>query len=241
MSHWSFSIGDDSVAVITFTSSKKDASLSLAVVDELADLLESAARARERIAVIVLAGEGGSFLPDADRAEISRLAEGVEVSELSGDPKAWYRAGESLRSLRQPSVAVIDGPASGGACLLALACTFRIASERSVFGPVDLSLGIVGTHSSAHLVRLVGPTIAAELLLRRSELDAPVAKQIGLLSEVLPDEGFDAQARQWCEAIATLPRETVFAVKQAVEGSTATSRDDILATLPPNSRVPTFR
>ena len=168
MSHWSFSIGDDSVAVITFTSSKKDASLSLAVVDELADLLESAARARERVAVIVLAGEGGSFLPDADRAEIGRLAEGVEVSELSGDPKAWYRAVESLRSLRQPSVAVIDGPASGGACLLALACTFRIGSERSVFG-----WSISAWASSARTAAPISfdwwdQTIAAELLLRRA-------------------------------------------------------------------------
>jgi enoyl-CoA hydratase len=225
---------EGSVAVITFTS-PKDALLSLEQVTELADLLDGASVPRDEVSVVVLGGADGRFVPDLDQDELARWAKGEAVS---GDVFAWDRVTGALRSLPQPTVAAIDGQAAGGGCLLALACTFRIGSERSVFGPVELNAGIVGTDSSAHLVRLVGPTLAAELFLTAREIDAATARQLGLLSEVLPSEGFDAQARQWCQRIAALPPETVFGVKQAVEGSTSVSRDDVLAAQPPNSYLP---
>ena len=228
---------EDSVAVITFAASK-DASLSLDAVSELADHLDTAGAPMGEVSVVMLTGTDGRFVADVNRDELARRSEGEEVS---GDPRAWNRVVEALRSLPQPTVAAIDGPASGGGCLLALACTFRIGSERSVFGPVELDFGIVGTDSSADLVRVVGATTSAELLLTRRKVDGPTAKQIGLISEVLPSDGFDAQARRWCQSIAALPAATVFAVKQAVAGSTSASRDDILATLPPTSQIPAFR
>jgi enoyl-CoA hydratase/carnithine racemase len=225
---------EDSVAVIKFAA-PRDALLSLEQVSGLADLLDAASAPRDEVSVVVLSGADGRFVPNLDRDELTRWAEGEEVS---GDVLAWDGVTGALRSLPQPTVAAIDGQASGGGCLLALACTFRIGSERSVFGPVELNSGIVGTDSSADLVRLVGPTLGAELLLTAREVDAATAKQVGLLSEVLPSEGFDAQVRRWCQRIAALPAEMVFAVKEAVEGRTSVSRDDLLATQPPNSYLP---
>jgi enoyl-CoA hydratase/carnithine racemase len=230
---WTLEI-EDSVAVIAFTDSQ-DAFLSFAAVTELADLLDSASAPREEVSVVMLTGKDGGFVPDVDRDELARRSEGEAVS---GDVLAWHRVTSGLGSLPQPTVAAVDGHAAGGGCLLALACTFRIGSERSVFGPVELNFGIVGTDSSAHLIRLVGATLGAELLLTRRETDAPTAKQIGLISEVLPSKGFDAQVRRWCQRLAALPPATVFAVKQAVMGSSSASRDEVLALQPPGSTVP---
>jgi enoyl-CoA hydratase len=225
---------EDGIAVLRFQNSE-DALLSLSVLTELADLLDSAGASRNEVSIVVLTGADGKFVPDVDRGELARRVEGEEVS---GDASAWSRAVEALTSLPQPTVAAIDGEAVGGGSLLALACTLRIGSERSVFGPVELDFGIVGTESSAYLVRLVGKATAAELLLTRRELDAATAKEIGLINEVLPSEGFDAQVREWCQKIASLEPATVFAVKQALERSTPASRDDIVATLPPASQTP---
>jgi enoyl-CoA hydratase/carnithine racemase len=225
---------EDSVAVITFTHSE-NGSLSFAAVTELADLLDAVTASRDNASVVLLTGTDGRFVPDVDRDELSRRSEGEEVS---GDVLAWHRVTAALRSLPQPTVAAIDGTAGGGGCLLALACTFRIGSERSVFGPVELNLEVVGTDSSAHLVRLVGATIGAELLLTERDMDAAAAKQLGFINEVLPSEDFATQARQWCQRIAALPPETVFAIKQAVDGSTSASRDDVLAAQPLNSSAP---
>jgi enoyl-CoA hydratase len=231
MAYWALEI-EDSVAVITYSG---DELLSFDAVTELADLLDTASAPRNEVSVVMLTGSDGAFVPDVDRDELVRRSEGEEVG---GDELAWHRVTSGLRLLPQPTVAAVDGQAAGGPCLLALACTFRIGSEGSVFGPIELNFGIVGTDSSADLVRLVGATLGAELLLTRRETDAPTAKRIGLVSEVLPSKGFDAQARQWCQRIAALPPATVFAIKQAVEGSSSASRDEVLALQPPGSPVP---
>jgi enoyl-CoA hydratase len=222
---------EDSVAVIASTHSQKDV-LSLGAVTELADVLDSASAPRDEVSVVVLTGTDGRFVPDIDREELVRRSEGEEVS---GDVLAWHRVTSALESMPQPTVTAIDGNAAGGGCVLALACTFRIGSDRSVFGPVEFNLGIVGTDSSANLVQLVGPATAAELLLTERQIDAAAAKQVGLMNEVLPSEDFATQARQWCQRIAALPPVTVFAVKQAVQGSTSASRDEVLDLQPPNS------
>ena len=230
VANWTLEI-KDSVAVITRPHSEEDA-LSFDAVTELADLLDTASAPRDEVSVVAITGTDGRFVPDVDRDELSRRSEGEAVS---GDALAWHRVTVALESVPQPTVAAIDGKASGGSFLLAMACTFRLGSERSLFGPVELNLGVVGTDSSAHLVRLVGPAIGAELLLTKRDMDAATAKQMGLISEVLPSEGFDAKARQWCERIAALPAATVFAIKQAVRGSTGASRDELLGAQPPNS------
>jgi enoyl-CoA hydratase len=219
------------VAVITSRHSAEQL-LSLGELTELAALLDGARGLGDEASVVMLTGTDGRFLPDADREELSRRAEGGEVS---GDGLAWHRVTTALRSMPQPTVAAIDGNARGGAGLLAVACTLRIASERSLFGPFDLDLGIIGTGTSAYLVRLVGPAVAYELLLSQRAIDAPAARGLGLTNELLPAESFAGHVRDWLQRITTFPTATVFAVKRAVEGSTSASRDDVLAALPPIS------
>jgi enoyl-CoA hydratase len=222
---------DDSVAVITCTLAENDL-LSFGAVSELADLVDTTSAPRDKVSVVVITGTDGRFVPDVDRDELARRSEGEAVN---GDDLAWHRVSAALGSMPQPTVAAIDGNAGSGGCVLALACTIRIGSERFVFGPVEPHLGVVGTDSSANLVRLVGPAIGAELLLTERDLDAATAKQIGLINEVLPTKEFDAQARQWCHRIAVLPPATVFGIKQAVKGSTSASRNELLDAQPPNS------
>lgn len=136
---------------------------------------------------------------------------------MSGDDLAWHRVTKALESMPQPTVAAIDGNATSGGMLIALACSFRIAGERSTFGPVEINLGVVGTDSSANLVRLVGPGTALELLLTGRAVEAATAKQIGLVNDVLPGRKFAASAREWARRLAALPPVSVFAIKHAVD------------------------
>jgi enoyl-CoA hydratase/carnithine racemase len=226
---WTLEI-ENGVAVITYTPAG-NASLSFAAVAELAGLLETGSAVKDGVSVVVLTGSGGGFLPDGDRDELARIA---EDGAGDGDALAWHRATTALRSLPQPTVAAIEGEARGGACLLALACTLRIAGDASVLGPLELGLGVVGTDISADLVRLAGPATAAVLLLTGRQVDAASAKQLGLVDELLPTDDFAARARDWCQRIATSPPDAVFAIKQAVEWSTSASRGDLRASQPPN-------
>lgn len=234
MACWSVGI-EDSVAVVTFTRSPRNL-MSLAAMTELADALDDlAARTNEVTVVVLTGGVDGYFIADADRDELARAAsQGLEgdpgAQALEGDPGAWFRALSALESMPQPTVAAIDGEVGGGGCATALACTLRIGSERARVGPFEVNVGIVGSDSAQRLERVVGPAVAAELLLSGRIVQAEEARQIGLLNDVLPGEGFGDHVGQWCGRIARNPPAAVFAAKRAVVEAFSVTRDEVLST-----------
>ena len=83
---------------------------------------------------------------------------------------------ERLEAHRWPTIALVDGPALGGGCEMALACDFRIASPRAVFAQPELSLGILaGAGGNWRLAQLVGLGAARRMLLAGVRLDAAEA------------------------------------------------------------------
>ena len=95
---------------------------------------------------------------------------------------------ERLEGHRWPTIALIDGPAFGGGCELALACDFRIASSRAVFAQPELSLGILaGAGGNWRLPQLVGLPTARRMLYAGARLDAASALAVGLVDEIADD------------------------------------------------------
>jgi enoyl-CoA hydratase len=214
MRYWSFSIEDQ----LALVSPKEEApgTLTLDAASELCDVLETLGALTSTVAVVVISGgEHGRFLSDVDRSQfgISQVVNGEEVA-VKADRSAWGRLAVTLPAIPQPTVAAIDGPASSGGNVVALHCTLRIGSERAAFAPFGLGLGIAGTHSAPPLVRLVGASRAAELLMTRRVVDAEEAERIGLVSDVLATDGFMRHVRGWCKPIAANP--DVFGIKRSI-------------------------
>jgi enoyl-CoA hydratase len=87
-----------------------------------------------------------------------------------------------------PTIALVDGPALGGGCEMALACDFRIASPRAVFAQPELSLGILaGSGGNWRLAQLAGLATARRMLFAGVRLDAAEARAAGLVDEVADD------------------------------------------------------
>jgi enoyl-CoA hydratase/carnithine racemase len=227
---WTLDISDK-IARITFTGDR-DAPVALAHAAELADHLGAMDHSRGAASLVLITGGDGHFVPDIDRDELERLADGEPVE---GDSQAWHRVISVMESLPQPTVAAIDGEARGAGCLIALACTFRLATERSVIGPIEVNLGVVGTDSASYLVPLVGPSLATELLLTERGLPAARAQQVGLLNDVFPPDRFADQVREWCQLITAQPATTVFGVRRAVADLTSVTRLDLYNAQPPGS------
>lgn len=210
MQSWAVDV-DNGTAVVTYVGARD--SLSFASVTELADLVEGFAAATSYVSLVLLTGAADQFIPDVDRAELERVA---TPEPILGDVLAWHRVTSALASLPQPAVAAIDGSAAGGACILALACSLRFASERATIGPVELNAGAVGTDTSFHLVRLVGPAVAADLLMSGRTLRADAALQLGLVNYVFPNDGFPGHVRGWCNEVVRDRGWLLPIIKQAV-------------------------
>ena len=165
--------------------------LNAQTVRELGEAFDQAKKDDE-VRVIILTGSG-------DKAFVS----GADINELAVQtplPGAQYsRAGQAvfdrIEQIGKPVIAAVNGYALGGGCELAMACTFRIASENAVLGQPEVKLGIIpGYGGSQRLPRLVGKGRALQILLTGDMLPAAEALRIGLVNEVVPQSELLARA-----------------------------------------------
>ena len=149
--------------------------------------------------VLVLRGAGRGFCAGLDLKE-----QPSEGRPGSGSVAAGLRAQRTISELvllmrrtPQPIVAAIHGPACGGGFALALAADVRVAGESARMNAAFIRLGLsacdVGV--SYFLPRIVGASVAAELLLTGNFIDAARAERVGLVSGVVPDAQLEDAAR----------------------------------------------
>jgi enoyl-CoA hydratase len=153
--------------------------------------------------VVVMRGAGRAFCAGLDLKE---HASGGSQSGSDGPPsvQASLRAQRTIseivmlmRRAPQPIIAAVHGPACGGGFAMALAADVRIAGESTRMNAAFIRLGLsacdVGV--SYFLPRLVGASIASELLLTGNFIDAARAERTGLVSRVVPDAELEEAAR----------------------------------------------
>jgi enoyl-CoA hydratase len=147
-----------------------------AVLDELGGDTE--------VRAIVLTGAGEkAFAAGADISELAQVL-AVEGQQLAANGQRVF---SKLENLGKPVIAAINGFALGGGCELAMACTFRIASETARLGQPEVKLGLLpGYGGSQRLPRLVGKGAALKLILTGEMIGAAEALRIGLVDEVVP-------------------------------------------------------
>lgn len=201
--------GDDGVAVVTIgrpdRSNALDSSMVAAMRDVLARLGED-----DAVRAIVLTGAGErAFIAGGDVAEMRDL----ELADADRFVYAGQELTRQIERLGQPVIAAVNGYALGGGMEIALACDIRIASERSVFGLPEVTLGILpGWGGTQRAVRLLGRGLALELVLTGRRVSAEEALRIGLVNRVVPAAELSSAAREVAAAIA---KNSPVAVRQA--------------------------
>lgn len=174
---------DASIATITVNRPSVRNALNSDTMRELHSAF-SQAQADDSVRVIILTGAGEkAFVAGADINELARL------SPVEG--RAYSLAGQAIfdfiESLGKPVIAAVNGYALGGGCELAMACTFRIASDNAVFGQPEVKLGIIpGYGGTQRLGKLVGRGHASQVLITGEMIPAAEALRIGLVNQVVP-------------------------------------------------------
>ena len=140
--------------------------------------------------VLVRSGKPASFVVGADLDAIAAIdtPEGGAAAARFGQ-----QTFDGVAKLRVPTVAAIHGTCLGGGTELALACDHRIASDapETKIGLPEVQLGILPAWGgTSRLPRMIGLAPALEILLTGNPVSASKAKRLGLVTEVLPHDGF---------------------------------------------------
>lgn len=153
--------------------------------------------------VIVLTGAGESvFCSGADLAQLAEDATGLERHEARSGLRDLVVA---IRTCPLPVVARVQGLCLAGGVGLALGCDIVLASSAAQFGLPEVNVGLWPFMVSALLAAHVSPKVAAELMLSGRRISASEARDVGLVSRVLPTEDFDEEVESALAALAAAP------------------------------------
>ncbi len=177
-----------------------------ALIDALGAYFAGLARDR-RTRVVVLRGEGRAFCAGLDLKEAmerrSADAAPLSVAEALDHQRRIADIVILMRKCPQPIIALVQGAASGGGFALALAADIRIAGRSARMNCAFIRLGVGGCDigTSYFLPRLVGVSIASELILTGRFIHAERALMVGLVSEIVEDDQLAVAAAPYIEAM----------------------------------------
>jgi len=178
----------------------------LAALDEL--------EARETTRCIVLTGSGTkAFSAGADLSGGPRAPDdAVRFRELG------RRVVERVETIGKPAIAAIRGWCIGGGFAVAMACDVRLASSTAKFRTGDAYLGVVPSWgmSLVRLAHYIGRNRTLDMLMLGEDMDATAAREIGLISRVIPDGEFDAEVARLAARVAGGAPITFRAIKETI-------------------------
>jgi enoyl-CoA hydratase/carnithine racemase len=152
--------------------------------------------------VVVIRGAGDDFAAGADIEEFER----VRFDQPSGRKYHLETIGNALAAVDAcpvPLVAAIQGVCVGGGLEIASTCDIRLAADNGRFGVPIGRLGFpLALPELVPLLRLVGPAVAAELLIEGRILNAEEAALRGLVTRVVPAAVFESELEQCVARIA---------------------------------------
>jgi 2-(1,2-epoxy-1,2-dihydrophenyl)acetyl-CoA isomerase len=199
---------DHQVATITMNRPDKLNAYSEVMVHEmLAAFADS--RDDDQIRAVILTGKGRGFCSGGDistdfqypsRYRNHRMEAMLEMREN------MHQLVTFLRRFDKPTIAAINGAAVAGGLTLALCCDFRLAAESARLGDTSLKFALVPDEGGAYLFpKFMGLQNALKMSLLSEVYPASKAKELGLVTEVVPDAELMQTADQWAERLAEGP------------------------------------
>lgn len=204
------------VAHLRFNNPDRLNAMSLAMWEGLGDTCAALAEDGD-VRIVVLSGAGGrAFVSGADISEFGEARTGAEAAARYN--AAVARAEAALAALPMPSLAAIRGYCIGGGLGIALRCDLRLCTEGARFAIPAAKLGLgYGPDGVEALARVVGPSVAADMLFSARQIGAEAAQRAGLVNQVLAGDEFDAAVEQTAGRIAGNAPLTLRAVKAALQ------------------------
>jgi len=177
---------NEKITIITINRPDKLNALNMLTIEELHVALDNLSK-DESCKIIIITGSGNkAFVAGADISEFYKFSKDqARDLSFSGQTKLF----DFIENYTKPVIAAINGYALGGGLELAMACHVRIASENTLMGLPEVSLGVTpGYGGTQRLPQLVGKGIAMELILSANMINVERGKKVGLLNHITSQE-----------------------------------------------------
>jgi len=205
---------EEGIATITFNRPERLNAVTEAMRTEV-HRIATQLRTDESVKVLVFTGAGEAFSTGADAKELTADYSGPIEPYILKRPLGWWIL--PVRSFPKPTIAAIPGVVAGVTFSLALACDFRIASERARLSMVFVKRGLVPDGGATYyLPRMVGTSKALELMLMGDTLDAKEAERLGLVNKVVPHDQLMKATMELARRIAAGPSIAIELIKRGV-------------------------
>lgn len=185
------------------------------MVRELSACLEAlAALDASELRLLLLEGEGRAFCAGADLAHMAAQAE-APFEANRAEAQALGELFHRLAAFPAPVLCSVQGAAIGGGFGLAACADLVLAEAGAVFATTEVRLGIVPAVISPYLVRRLGLSQAAPLMLGGGRIDAGEARRIGLVHRIAPEgQPLEAARDAWIEELLQAGPEAARTTKQ---------------------------
>jgi enoyl-CoA hydratase/carnithine racemase len=206
------------VATITLSRPERLNALTFAIYRELREVIGEIDTEND-VRALVLTGEGRAFCSGGDVEDIIGELFARDMQGLLDFTRATGALIASLRRVRKPVVAAVNGTAVGAGAVIAIACDVRIAGESSKIGFIFPKVGLCGADMGAGylLPRIVGLGRASELLFTGDVVGADEALRIGLVNRVVPAAECVRVAQAFAARLASGPAFAHAMTKQMLE------------------------
>lgn len=216
---------EDRIAHLQFNRPKVFNALSPELLQAIVDTCDTIA-GDDSIKLVVLEGAGQHFCAGAD---LPLFMQAIE-SDPEGTADLGRRAAEAIKALPQITLAAIHGYCIGGALVMAASCDLRVAADDSRYSIPELDAGIpLSWGGMQDVVRLVGESLATDLVVTCRRFDATEALGSGFISRLMPVDQFANSVHSMAESIAAKPGIVLRQTKRklrAIRAGTFDARHD---------------
>ncbi len=222
-------------AKITFNRPDKRNAISAKMICDLLTALDELEKDRTR--VVILTGAGSAFCAGMDMEMLSAIGQ-QSAQENQDDSRRMARMFRRIWSFPKPMIAAVNGHALAGGCGIATLCDFTLAVPEAKFGYTEVKIGFLPAIVSVFLTRQIGDKRARDLLLTGRLVEAKEAKDLGLVTEIVPADKLMSRAGEIADQLIAASPSSLMRAKRLLTSAAAASVDaDLERAVLENARI----
>jgi len=205
-------------AIISFNRPYNLNAFNYTLISEFCDAIRSI-RKENYVNCVIMTGKGKAFSVGGDISEFK-----VYADPVASMAKLVAKLHEGIRLIKNtnfPIVAAINGPCFGAALGYACSCDLRFCNENATFGAAFTGIGLSPDSSTSfHLPKIVGYSLASEMILLNRTLNSQEAQRYGLVNRIiLSDDNLIEAVKKIASQLSTGPIEAFQASKELIQNS----------------------